>query len=171
MTGRPGPDEYGPFYERYVALVPDGDLLDGLRAQGAATAALLRSLDPALGGHRYAPGKWTLAQSVQHVIDTERIFGARALRIARGDRTPLPGFDQDPFVEAAGPDRPLADLAAEFERLRASTVDLFASLAPEAADRVGTVSGHPMSARAAGWIIAGHERHHLAIWRGRYLAA
>lgn len=171
MIDRPGPAEYGAYFGRYIDLVPGGGLVDRLRVQGTDTVAMLRSLDPALGNHRYAPGKWTLAQSVQHVIDTERIFGVRALRIARGDGTPLPGFDQDPFVEAAGPDRPLPDLADEFERLRASTADLFASLTPEAASRVGTASGHPLSARAAGWIIAGHERHHDAIWRERYLAA
>ncbi len=168
MIGRPAPGDYAPFYAGYVGAVPEADLADALRRTGLA--ALARGLDPALAGYRYAPDKWTLAAVVQHVIDTERIFAARMLRIARGDQTPLPGFDQDPYVAAAR-DRPLAVLADEFERVRASTLDLVRSLAPADLDRVGVASGSPLSARAAGWIIAGHERHHLGIVRERYLAA
>ena len=166
MTGRPEPNEYAPFYAGYVAAAPGDDLTDALRARGLA--ALAREAEPALASHAYAPGKWTLAQVVQHVIDTERIFSNRLLRIARGDRTPLPGFDQDPYVAAATP-RPLAALADEFDRLRASTLDLVGSLTDADLARVGTASGHALSARAAGWIIAGHERHHLGIVRERYL--
>ncbi len=167
---RPDPVEYAAYYGRYIDRVPDGPLVETLRQQGVQTTRLVRSLDPALGAHRYAPGKWTLAQSIAHVIDTERIFGVRALRIARGDTTPLPGFDQDAFVDALDGDRPLADLAEEAERLRATTVDLFASFSAAALERVGTASGHPLSVRAAGWIIAGHERHHVALIHERYLA-
>lgn len=167
MTGRPAASEYAPYYGRYVDLVEGDDLLGALRT-GTGLPDLLRSIDPHRGGHRYAPGKWTLAQSVQHVIDTERIFGVRGLRIARGDETPLPGFDQDAFAEVTSY-RPLTDLADEFEAVRASTLTLFASLGPEAAVRVGTSSGGPLSARAAGWIIAGHGRHHDRIVRERYL--
>lgn len=166
---RPGPGDLAPFYRRYTALVPDGDLLATLRAQGAETAALLRA-HPGAAAHAYAPGKWTAAEVVAHVVDTERIFGARALRLGRGDRTPLPGFDQDPYVAAldlAG--RTLADLAGEFERLRASTLDLLASVPRPALDAAGTVSGGPMTARAAAWVVAGHERHHVRILRERYL--
>ncbi|MEM1116943.1 MAG: DinB family protein [Bacteroidota bacterium] len=168
MTGRPAASEYAPYFGRYIDLVPGDDLLGALRL-GAGTAALLRSADPEAAAYAYAPGKWTLAQSLQHVIDTERIFGARALRIARGDTTPLPGFDQDAFAEDT-PNRSLADLADEFEAVRASTLALFASLGPEAAARMGTSSGGPLSARAAGWIIAGHEWHHDVVTRERYLA-
>lgn len=165
MIGRPGPGEFGAYYAPYLERVDGGDLLGALRPHAPD---LLRSADPALGGHRYAPGKWTLAQSAQHVVDTERVFAYRALRIARGDQTSLPGFDQDAYAEATG-DRPLAALADELDRVRAATLDLFASLSPEAAVRMGTASGHPLSVRAAGWIIAGHERHHVALWRERYL--
>ncbi len=168
---RPEHGEYGAFYGRYIDLVPDGALADTLRQQGAETAALLRSLDPAVAGHRYAPGKWTLAESVAHVMDTERIFAGRALRIARGDETPLPGFDQDAYVAALDLSGvTLGDLAGQFDRLRTSTADLFGSLSDAALSRVGTASGHPLSARAAGWIVAGHERHHVALIHGRYLA-
>ena len=163
---RPAAGEYAPFYAGYVAAVDGDDLPAALAPSPLAAAA--RELDPGLAGHAYAPGKWTVAQVVQHVVDTERIFQARVLRIARGDGTPLPGFDQDPYVAAAAP-RPLAALAGELDRLRASTVDLVGSLTDADLARVGAASGHALSARAAAWIVAGHERHHLAVLRERYL--
>ena len=166
MTDRPADGEFAPFYGRYVGRVRADRLGDALRLPGLA--ALVRGLDPSLGAHRYAPGKWTLAGVVQHVIDTERIFATRALRIARGDQTALPGFDEVAFGEAM-PQRPLADLADELDRVRASTLDLFGSLSDTALRRVGTASGAALSARAAGWILAGHERHHAAVVRERYL--
>lgn len=168
LSERPGAGDLAPYYRRYVDLVPAGDLFRTLRQQGADTAALLRRTPPECAGDRYAPDKWTVAEVAGHLIDTERVFGVRALRLARGDRTPLPGFDQDAFVAALPAGRPLADLAGEFERLRASTVDLFQALPPDALDHVGTVSGGPMSARGAAWTIAGHERHHVGILRDRY---
>ena len=166
MTGRPGPGEYAAYYGGYIAAVPGDDLAGALRAVELATLA--RESDPALAGHAYSPGKWTVAEVVQHVVDTERVFSSRLLRIARGDETPLPGFDQDPYV-AAAPARPLAALADELCRLRASTLDLVTSLSAADLARVGTASGNPLSARAAAWIIAGHERHHLGVVRKRYL--
>ena len=168
MTGRPSEDEYDPYFGRYVGLAPEADL--GTALPSTPLADLVRGLDPALAGHRYAPGKWTLAGVVQHVIDTERIFSGRALRIARGDRTPLPGFGEVAFGDAMPQDRPLPELADELARVRASTLDLFGSLSEEALWRVGSVSGHALSVRAAGWINAGHERHHATIVRERYLS-
>ncbi len=166
MIGRPAAAEHLPYYGRYVEQVEGDDLMVALRR--SPLAALLREADPARATFAYAPGKWTLAGVGQHVIDTERIFAYRALRIARGDATPLPGFDQD-AVAATAPQRPLADLADEVDAVRAATVALFASLPAEALTRVGTASGGPLSARAAGWIIAGHEQHHARIVRERYL--
>ncbi|WP_412063358.1 DinB family protein [Rubrivirga sp. IMCC45206] len=166
MIGRPEACEHGRYYDRYVALVSGTDLLAALAT--SETAALTRAADPALTRHAYAPGKWTFAGVVQHVIDTERVFTYRALRIARGDATPLPGYDQDLFA-AHAPDRPLAALADELDRLRASTRDLLAALAPDALARIGSASDQPLSARAAGWISAGHDLHHAAILRARYL--
>ena len=168
---RPGDGDLAAYYRRYTDAVPDGDLLETLRAQGAETAALLRS-HPARADHAYAPGKWTVKEVVAHVIDTERIFGVRALRLGRGDSTPLPGYDQDPYVAALDlRGQTLDDLASEFERLRASTLDLLVSIAGPALDAVGTVSGGPMTARAAAWVIAGHERHHVQVLRERYFTA
>lgn len=165
-SGRPDASEHAPFYAGYVAAAEGDDLVAALSRPGLA--ALAREADPALAGHAYAPGKWTVAEVVQHVIDTERIFQARVLRIARGDATPLPGFDQDPYVAAAAP-RPLAALAGELDRLRASTLDVVGSLTDADLLRTGTASGARLSARAAAWIVAGHERHHLDVLRERYL--
>lgn len=168
MIGRPSPSEYGDYYTGYVALVPGDDALAALQTGGVDTAALLRSLDPDLADHAYAPGKWTLAQVFQHLIDTEVVFSYRALRIARGDQTPLPGYDQDDFALTA-PQRSLASLAASVETTRAATLDLLQSLTEADRARLGTASGQPLSARAAAWITAGHEQHHLSIVRERYL--
>lgn len=166
MIGRPDPAEFGPYYARYIDRVAGDDLLAALRAPGFAAA--LRAVDPDLAGHAYAPGKWTLAQMAQHVADCEQIFLTRALRIARGDATPQPGFDQDAYALAA-PVLPLPALADALDRLRAVTVDVFDGMSEEDARRVGTASGLPLSARAAGWITAGHDRHHLAMLTERYL--
>lgn len=166
MTRRPTPAETAPYYARYVAAVPDGDLFATLSEDVEAWATLLDGADP---DHAYAPGKWTVRQVVQHVIDTERVFAYRALRFGRGDATALPGFDQDAFAETvADSPRSLADLTDELRAVRASTVALLRSLPEAAWDRIGTASGLPMSTRGAAWVIAGHALHHRAVLRDRY---
>lgn len=168
---RPGADEYAPYYERYVSLVPDGDLLATLTRQGGETVALLRSLPDERGMHRYAPEKWSINDVVLHLADAERVFGYRALTFARGDRTPLPSFEHDDWVVVARADgRRLPDLVDEFEQVRKGTLALLRGLDDEAIARRGTASGKEVTARALAWIIAGHERHHVAILRERYLA-
>jgi hypothetical protein len=165
----PGADEYAAFYAGYVARVPAGDVRDQLERQGRATAAALRALTPAQLGARYAPGKWSVAEAIGHVLDGERIFAYRALRIGRGDETPLPGFDQDRYVPAGAFDgRSAADLAAEYTSVRAATLTLLRGLPAEAWRRRGTASGHPVSVRALAYMIAGHELHHLAVLREKY---
>lgn len=167
---RPTPDEYGAFYAGYVARVPEGDLTTILKAQVVETLALLDGVPEAVADRSYAPGKWTLKEVVGHMADTERVMGYRALCIARGDRTPLPGFEQDDYVAAAGfGKRRLDDLAAELGHLRAGTVSLLGGLEPGAWSRLGEASGHPVSVRALACIIAGHELHHYAVLRERYL--
>ena len=167
---RPSPTEYAPFYATYVDAVPGGDLLRLLEDQGDDTLALLRSFGEQRGNDRYAEGKWSVKEVVGHMADTERVFAYRALRFARADETPLPGFEQNSYVEAAGfGRRTLADLAEEFADVRKATLKLLASFDEEVLDRVGTASGHPMSVRALAWVIAGHERHHVGILRDRYL--
>lgn len=168
---RPESSEYAPYYGTYIGKVPDGDLLRGLEAQSEATMGLLSGVPEAKGGFAYAPGKWTLKEVIGHVTDAERVFSYRALRIARGDTIPLPGFDQDPWVPNSGANaRTLADLLGELRVVRASTLALLRHLPPESVTRMGTASDKPISVRALAWIIAGHERHHLGIVRERYLS-
>ena len=171
MLSRPESDEYFDYYGRYVALVPDGDVRDHLRAQLFETVALLEGVAEAKAEQAYGAGKWTLKEVVLHMADTERVFGYRMLRIARGDTTPLPGFEQDEWVpHSCANARAMSSLVLEFAAVRASTLALVDSLPVEAWVRKGTASGHAISARALAYIAAGHERHHVAIIRERYLA-
>jgi hypothetical protein len=168
---RPEPGEYAPYFGGYIGLVPDGDIIAILEDQMVSTATLLAGLTEAQGQSRYGPGKWTLKEVVGHVSDAERVFCYRALWFARGEPSPLPGFDQDPWVPMAGCDRrTLVDLAEELRSVRAATLTLVRSLDDEAAVRRGTANDKPLSVRALVYITAGHELHHLRILRERYLA-
>lgn len=167
---RPAPDEYAPYYGRYIEKVGDGDIVRTLQRQIGATAGAVRAIPESRAGHRYAPGKWSIREVIGHLSDAERIFAYRALRIARGDETPLPGFDENAFVSRARlDDRPFAGLIAEYKVVRAASVALFDSLFPEEWNRRGVASGQGVSVRALAWIAAGHEIHHLEILRTRYL--
>lgn len=153
------------FYSTYIDACPDVDLID-LLAEPLDAALDWRAF--ATIAHRaYGPGKWTVSVLVQHLIDTERIFSYRLLRIARGDGTPLPGFDENAFA-AAATDRPLDELRAELTSVRASTLALVRSCAAEWLHRRGECSGVAISAGALGFAIAGHQRHHLAVLESRY---
>ena len=168
---RPEADEFSPLHAAYVAHVPDGDIVQTLRAQIGDTVALVHSLSEDRGAHRYAPGKWSIRQVLGHMADTERIMAYRALRVARGDTTPRAGFDEDEFVAHASFDaRALHELAEDLVIVRTATVALFAPMSDTELTRSGTANGARVTARALAWIIAGHERHHLAILRERYLA-
>lgn len=171
MIPRPDASEHLSYYAKYVDRVPDGDVLQQLETQLDETLALVRGLPEEQGGHRYAPGKWSIREVLGHVIDAERIFAYRVLRIARGDRTPLASFDENAYAESSGADaRTLADLADELEHVRRGNLALFRSLSDEALARRGTASDAEVSARALVWIIAGHELHHVAGLHERYLA-
>ena len=167
---RPGADEYDPYYGTYIGKVPDGDLRSMLSSQLALTLALIRSIPESRGGHRYAPDKWSIKEVLGHVADGERIFSYRALRIGRGDPTPLPGFEQNDYVPMGCFDaRTLRDLADELAAIRQATIHLFAHLDQAALERRGTASGKAVSVRALAYIIAGHELHHVGILKTRYL--
>ena len=121
---------------------------------------------------QYAPGKWKIKDIIQHLIDAERVFSYRALRIARNDKTPLPGFEENDFAnEADGGRRTIQDLLTEYATLRHSTMQLFRSFTDEELIRVGTASGKPISVRAIGFIIIGHLKHHQQVFVERYLSA
>jgi hypothetical protein len=167
---RPDPSEYGAYYGRYISLVPPGPIIDTLREQIGDTVGVLRSLSESRGDHRYAPDKWSIKEVVGHVTDGERVFAYRALRIGRCDETPLPGFEQDDYVRNGGfGARTLQHVIDELEAVRRATVLLLEGLGEAAMARRGMASGMPVTVRALAHIIAGHERHHLAILRERYL--
>ncbi len=167
---RPRPGEFNAHHAGYVDLVSAGDILDLLARQPGDLRSMLGRLDAQRAGHRYAPGKWSIREVIGHLADAERVFAYRGLTVARNDRTALPPFDENAWVEQSRFDvRALPDLLAELERVRASTIDLFRFLSPDELARVGTASGKPLSARAVPYIIAGHTEHHMRILRERYL--
>lgn len=169
---RPAPDEMAPYYHRYVDNCSGDDLLAALRAVATEVTAALRAVPIAKGDHRYADGKWTVKEVVQHMIDAERVFAYRALRFARNDATELPGFEENDWApESRAGRRSLADLVDEYERLSTSTLDLFRGFDPAVQQRHGTANKQRMSVRAAGWVIAGHALHHVRVLRERYLIA
>jgi hypothetical protein len=168
---RPAANEYAEYYHRYIQRVPDDDIRSILRVQLDDTLALLRPVSEDIAAFRYADDKWSIKQVVGHLIDVERIMTYRALRFARGDQTPLPGFDENAYAGTAGSDqRTLRSLLAELEVTRAATAAFFHNLPPETWTRVGTANNNPISVRALAYIIAGHELHHRELLQDRYLA-
>lgn len=169
-SGRPGADEHAPYYAKYISLVEGEDILAVLHRTPPPVVALLSGMSEEKADYRYAPGKWSVKEVLGHLADAERIFAYRALRISRRDQTPLPGFEQDGYVAAGGfGQRSLARLLAEFSTVREATLALLESLDPEAWTRTGVASNHPVSVRAVAYMTAGHELHHAAILRERYL--
>jgi uncharacterized damage-inducible protein DinB len=167
---RPEAGEHLPYFSRYIQLVPDGNLLETLTRQIEETVGLLAGLSPERADHRYAPGKWSVRQLVGHVADCERVFGFRALTFARGDAAQLPGFEENDYAEASpAPSQPLAEVLDDLQAVRRATLTLLRGLGPEAWPRTGLANGARTSVRALAWIIAGHELHHRAILRERYL--
>lgn len=167
---KPDESEYLPYYGRYIALVSEGDVLGTLETQMSDTQSVLAGLPASISTYRYAPGKWSVNEMLGHVVDSERIFAARALRFARADSTPLPGFEQDDYVRNASFDSyPLSELAAELDTVRRSTIFLFRHLAEEAWQRSGVANDAKVTVRALAYIIAGHELHHRDILDTRYL--
>jgi DinB superfamily len=167
---KPDKGEFLPYYARYIDLVGTGDVLSTLTKQMDATQALLRSLPASVSTYRYAPGKWSVNEVIGHLMDSERIFDARALRFARNDATPLPGFEQDDYVRNSTFDSySLAELASELASIRESTVFLFKHLSEDAWMRRGIANGAEVSVRALAYIIAGHELHHREMLQTRYL--
>ena len=167
--GRPGPGEYAPYYGRYISLVDSDDVVAVLVAQAPETTAMLARCSAQQADFRYAPGKWSVKEVLGHVDDTERIMGYRALRIARGDKTPIEGYEQDDYVRDGNfASRTLADLVEEFEAVRRATVSLFRNFDAEAGARRGVANKNEISARALAYVIAGHELHHRRILQEKY---
>ena len=173
MLIRPLETEVPSFFRGYVDAVPDDGLtIAGVMAgQLSSFPALLRQFPEAKTEAGYAPGKWSLKQSIEHVSDAERIFSYRLLRIARGDQTPLPGFEQDDYVANSQANaRQWGEVVEEFEAVRRSTLALVRSIADVAWARTGTASGGHSSARMFAYVIAGHVIHHARLIESKYAA-
>jgi hypothetical protein len=170
VIGKPAPSEFGAHFGRYINLVEDPDIIRVLENQLASTRALLAGISDETSVLRYEPGKWSIRELAGHVVDSERVFAYRALRFARNDKTELPGFDQDTFAANANfHNLPMQDIRLEYESVRTSTLFLFKHLQPEAWGRRGVANQNEITVRALAFTIAGHELHHMAILKGRYL--
>lgn len=167
---RPKQSEYAAFYETYVSRVPEDELTAAFRKHTATVLAFLGKVPDDKYDFAYAPGKWTLKQLLQHIIDAERVFAYRALNFARKDANPLPGFDENEFAAVARVDeREWSDMVEEFQFVRNASDQFFRTLNEEELSRSGVASNHPVSVRALGYIILGHAIHHMEVVKERYL--
>jgi len=170
MKSRPDPGEYAPYYEKYVSLVPEAGIVSTLNSTIENTVSILGGLTEEKATKAYAEGKWTIKQVLGHVIDSERVFAYRALRIGRNDKTPLPGFEQDDYVASTNFNaRPLSTLLEEWVAVRDSGIHLFKHFSDEEWLRRGTANQKEITVRALAYIIAGHHLHHVNIVTTRYL--
>ncbi len=169
MPPRPQPGEYAPWQGTYIGLVPEDDIVRVLIDQTDVVEALTAAITPEQEAFRYAPGKWSVRQVFGHLADAERVFGYRALCIARGQADPLPSFNENLFVETAHFDgRPVAELADELLLLRHANLSMLQSLDEAAWKRTCVVNGIVTSTQTVAWVMAGHIRHHIAILGDRY---
>lgn len=163
--------EYAPFYKTYIDKVSDEyDLIEELEISLHRLIRFVREIPMDKFDYRYAAGKWTIKDILQHLIDAERIFAYRALRFARKDQTPLPGFEENEYADQAeGNKRSIQDLLTELSVVRQATLSLFKTFDNDALLRIGTASNNQMSVRAFGFVIIGHQNHHEQVYQERYL--
>jgi hypothetical protein len=167
----PTPEEYAPFYADYIQRAQAaGDVLAALPRQPEDMRSALGHLTDGQARFRNGPKEWSIKEIVSHLIDGERVFSYRLLRISRKDKTPLPGFEQEDFVRESGADElPLADLLDEFEHLRRANAVAIKNMSEESASQVGTAGDAAVSARALIHMMVGHVEHHMASLREKYL--
>jgi hypothetical protein len=169
LIGLPQADEAAPYYSRYIERITSDDILGVLAEQLDEVLAYTSGISEERSLYAYAPGKWTMRESLSHVNDTERVFTYRALWFARAFDSPLPGFDQDvAAAHAQANDLPWATHVAEFQAIRQATLALFRNMPRDAWLRRGTASDYSFTPRALAYIAAGHTAHHLAVFRERY---
>jgi len=167
---RPGLDELEAYYHSYLAKAEGDDLFQALKNASERLWRTVYRIPTGFGDHRYAPGKWSIKEVFQHLLDTERIFCYRALCFARNDHTELPGFDENSYIDHAQVEkRELHELLSEHDLLRASTIALFKGFSDEMLLRGGIANGKHITVRALGWTIAGHVMHHMDVIDERYL--
>jgi uncharacterized damage-inducible protein DinB len=169
VIARPQAGEYAPYYERYISLIQENDILATLDRQRREMVLLLSGLSEEQGDFRYAPEKWSAKEVLGHVCDTERIFAYRALRISRGDATPMEGFEQDDYVKH-GPfaRHVIAEVIEDYIAVRRATISLLRSLEEAAWSRRGVANKNEVTVRAIAYTIAGHEVHHRGILEEKY---
>jgi len=168
---RPNETEYAPDFQGYVDQVSENDIMAVLRGELDELDVLLGGVAPDKETFAYADGKWTIREMIGHLIDGERVFGYRALCIARGEKQNLPGFDQNDYMLTAPYKQiELEDLLSELRLVRLSNIAMFRSLDEEAWNRVGTANGNEITVRALAFIMGGHLRHHMNVLRERYLS-
>jgi len=166
---KPQPNEYAPYFERYIGLVSEDDIVAAMERQTQETAAVLASIGEEKSAFRYAPEKWSIKQVVGHVTDAERVFSYRLLCIARGESQSLPGFDENDYMRGSNfDDLPFAEIVDGLAAVRRATLSLLRGLSDEAWTRIGVANQNKTSARAIAYTLLGHERHHLRVLRERY---
>ena len=166
---RPTENEYASFYQSYVSHATEDDILPAMRSQIDALDVLLDGVTPERETYAYGEGKWTIRQIVGHLIDGERVFGYRALCIARGETQNLPGFDENAYMPNAPYEHiELEDLLSEFRLVRLSNIAMFRTLDETAWTRMGMANDAPVSVRALAYVMVGHTRHHMGVLRERY---
>lgn len=167
---RPAKTDYAEYYQKYIDLIEGDDIISILSSLNKETSDVLNSFSQNKGNYTYAQGKWTVKEVVGHMMDTDRIFAYRALAIARGEKQPLPSFDQDEYVRNGKFNlRELSDLTYEYRLLRESNILLFKGFDQSVYSNRGVAAGNEVTVLALMWMIAGHQKHHLKILREKYL--
>ena len=167
---KPDTTEYTPHFETYISKVTQDNLIDALKASSHSFLKLMTSILKEKHDYRYAPGKWTIKEMVAHIIDCERVFMYRGLSFARNDKNPLPGFNENEWAkEADVSNRSMDSLLEEYEHARKANIIFFEGISDEISKRKGKANNNYISVRALGFIISGHELHHMGILKERYL--
>jgi uncharacterized damage-inducible protein DinB len=170
MISRPSLDEFPPYMKSYIELIPEGDIVEILSHQMDNAVRLLANVTESQAQYRYGEGKWALSEVLGHLTDTERIMSYRILRIARGDKSPLLGFDENDFVkEASFHIRTMAELLEDYQNVRRSTISLLNGLPQKSLEHAGTANGFKVTVETIAYMIAGHELHHFKIIENKYL--
>jgi uncharacterized damage-inducible protein DinB len=163
-------NEYADFYKSYIQVLEDVELIEELEICLHEFIKFVQNIPMDKFDYQYAEGKWTIKEIIQHLIDSERVFSYRALRISRNDKTPLPGFDENDYVtNSNGKERSLQSLLTEMAVVRQATLSLFNSFSQEQLTKIGIASNKEVSVRAIGFIIIGHQKHHQKVFSERYL--
>lgn len=170
MLKRPDLEEFPVYMRSYVQLIPEGDIIQILNGQIASTQEIFSAVTEKQAEYSYAEGKWTLSEVLGHLTDTERIMNYRILRIARGDKSPLMGFDENEYVqEASFNERPIADLLEDYQNVRRATISLLKGLPQKSLQNKGNANGFEVTVETIAYMIAGHELHHIKIIQEKYL--